>query len=83
MLTYTSKYNNLYITLLRKNILAIDERENKPFVEVLKKRKMVSKIKVYEGTINLVGRCKLWWLTFCDLMDFLQNVLYSNATNAL
>jgi hypothetical protein len=28
------------------------------------------------------GRCKLRWLTFCVFMDFLQNVLYSNAINA-
>jgi hypothetical protein len=29
------------------------------------------------------GRCKLQWLTFCVLMNFLQSVLYSNATKAL
>jgi hypothetical protein len=43
----------------------------KVFVEVLKKREVVSNIKVDGGTINLVGRCKLQWLIFCDLMGFL------------
>ncbi len=32
---------------------------------------------------SVKARCKLQKFTFCDLMDFLQNVFYSNATNAL
>jgi hypothetical protein len=38
-------------------------------------------LKVEKG--KQLGRCKLQWLIFCDLMDFLQNILYSNATNTL
>jgi hypothetical protein len=34
-------------------------------------------------TLEIGYKCKLQWLTFYVLMNFLQNVLYSNATNAL
>ncbi len=32
-------------------------------------------LKIEKG--RQLGRCKLWWLTFCDLMDFLQSAIYS------
>jgi hypothetical protein len=38
-------------------------------------------LKVEKG--KQLGRCKLWWLTFYNLTDFLESVLYSNATNTL
>jgi hypothetical protein len=37
---------------------------------------------VLDGLAQL-GECTLRWLTFCPFLDFLQNVLYSNATNTL
>jgi hypothetical protein len=37
----------------------------------------------FSVVITKMGRCKLKWLMFCVLMDFLQNVFYSNATITL
>ncbi len=31
----------------------------------------------------MVGECTLRWLIFCLFLDFLQNLLYSSATNTL
>jgi hypothetical protein len=46
-----------------------------------------AKFKVQNGLLYcdglLLGECTLRWLTFCPFLDFLQNVLYSNATNTL
>jgi hypothetical protein len=38
---------------------------------------------VRKGLTRQMGKCKLRWLIFCDLTDFRQSVIYSNATNTL
>jgi hypothetical protein len=54
-------------------------------------KKQLDQVIVHEQVENgiaitgiwIYGRCNLQWLTFCNLMDFLQNVFYSNAINTL